>query len=72
MLEIAKRNIDTIGFVVLPWHWVAERTFGWFGKRRRLSKDYEVLSRTSEAMIYAAMVHLMTGRLARKAQPLGP
>nr|VFJ96471.1 MAG: Transposase DDE domain-containing protein [Candidatus Kentron sp. H]VFJ97524.1 MAG: Transposase DDE domain-containing protein [Candidatus Kentron sp. H]VFK02830.1 MAG: Transposase DDE domain-containing protein [Candidatus Kentron sp. H] len=65
-----KRNTDTTGFVVLPGRQAAERTFGWFGKYQRLSKDYEVLTRTSEAMIYASVVHLMTGRLARKAQPL--
>lgn len=72
ILEIVKRNSDTTGFQVLPRRWVVERTFGWFGKYRRLSKDYEVLTRTSEAMIYASMVHLMARRLARKAQPLGP
>jgi putative transposase len=71
-LEIVKRNTDTTGFEVLPRRWVVERTFGWLGKYRRLSKDYEVLTQTSEAMTYASMVHLMTRRLARKAQPLGP
>ena len=42
-----------------------ERTFGWLTRCRRLSKDYEVWSATSEAWIYAAMVQLMLGRLAR-------
>jgi len=42
-----------------------ERTFAWLGKYRRLSKDYEYLTETSEAMIYAAMIHLMVRRLAR-------
>ena len=36
----------------------------------RLSKDYEGLPEMSEAMIYAAMVHLMVRRLARQPQPM--
>jgi len=50
---------------VLPRRWVAERTFSWFGQSRRLAKEYERLSTTSEAMIYASMTRLMTHRLAR-------
>ena len=44
---------------------VVERTFGWFGRYRRLSKDCEGLMETSESMIYAAMTHLMVKRLVR-------
>jgi len=51
-------------FKVLPRRWVVERTFGWLGRYRRLSKDYELLPEVSEAMIYAAMVRLMLSRLA--------
>jgi len=64
-LEVVKRSDDTKGFVVLPRRWVVERTFGWLGRFRRLSKDYEELAETSEAMIYAAMVRIMLKRLAR-------
>ena len=68
VLEIVKRSDDAKGFVVLPRRWVVERTFAWFGRYRRLSKDYETLQETSEAMIYAAMSRLMVRRLARQAQ----
>ncbi|MCW5242404.1 transposase, partial [Synechocystis sp. PCC 6803] len=52
------------GFEVLPRRWVVERTFAWFGRYRRLSKDYEYLPTTSETMLYVAMVHLILQRLA--------
>ncbi len=63
-VEVVKRSDDIKGFVVMPKRWVVERTFAWLGHFRRLSKDYEYLPTTSEAMIYAAMVHLMLRRLA--------
>ena len=65
IFQVVKRSDDGQGFVVLPRRWVVERTFAWLGRYRRLSKDYEQLPETSEAMIYAAMIHLMLKRLAR-------
>ncbi len=62
-LEIVKRTDDLKGFKILPHRWVVERTFGWFGRYRRLSKDYEFDPHTSETMIYLAMTHLMLRRL---------
>jgi len=60
-LEIVKRNDDVkVGFKLLPHRWVVERTFGWLGRYRRLSKDYEEHTETSESMIYLAMINLMT------------
>ena len=50
-------------FRVLPRRWVVERTFAWLGQSRRLSKDYERLPETGEAMIYGAMSRLMLRRL---------
>jgi putative transposase len=65
VFEVIKRTEEATGFVVLPRRWVVERTIAWLGRYRRLSKDYEQLPETSEAMIYAAMVHIMLRRLAR-------
>ncbi len=62
-LEIVKRPDDIRGFVLLPKRWIVERTFAWLGKCRRLSKDYEQLIDSSEAMIRLAMIGLMTRRL---------
>lgn len=50
------------GFEILPRRWVVERTFGWLGRNRRLSKDYEGLPESEEALIYLAMVNLMLRR----------
>jgi transposase len=50
-------------FAVVPRRWVVERTFGWLGRFRRLSKDYEFLPATSEAGIYLAMIQILTRRL---------
>lgn len=66
-LEIAKRCATIKGFVVIPKRWIVERTFGWFNRYRRLSKDDELLPDTSEAMIQVTMIHLMVRRLARIA-----
>ena len=63
-LEIVKRCADVKGFVVLPRRWVVERTFGWLGRYRRFSKDYEQLNSSSEAMIHIAMICMMVKRLA--------
>jgi putative transposase len=53
-------------FAVVPRRWVVERTFGWLGRFRRLSKDYEFLPVTSEAVIYLAMIQILTRRLANR------
>ncbi len=63
-LEIVKRTDDLRGFKVLPRRWIVERTFGWLGRYRRLSKDYEYRTENSEAMIHLAMIHVMVRRLA--------
>jgi putative transposase len=63
-LSIVKRNDDVKGFVVLPRRWVVERTFAWLCKFRRLSKDYEQTTASSEAWIRIAMIHVMVRRLA--------
>ncbi len=62
-VTIVKRAAGEKGFVVLPRRWVIERTFGWLGRYRGLSKDYEQLPESSEAMILIAMIQVMLKRL---------
>jgi putative transposase len=52
------------GFQVLPRRWIVERTIAWIDQYRRMSKDYERLCASGEALVYAAMIRLMTRRLA--------
>jgi len=61
-VEVIERQGKT--FEQLPKRWVVERTFGWLNRFRRLSKDYEVYSEVSEAMIYGSLLRLMVKRLA--------
>jgi putative transposase len=64
LLEIVSPPADQRGFEVLPRRWVVERTLAWLGRYRRLSKDYERCTPSSEAMIYIASIHTMLKRLA--------
>ena len=63
VLEIVSQLPQQQGFHVLPRRWVVERTFAWLGRSRRLSKDYEHCSRSSEAMLYWASIRLSLRRL---------
>lgn len=64
-LDMVRRPEGTKGFLLLPKRWMVERTFGWFGRYRRLSKDDEDRTQTSEAMLRVAMIYVMVRRLAR-------
>jgi putative transposase len=59
VLEIVRRCDDLKGFQVLPHRWVVERTFGWLGRYRRLSRDFEHTVLSSESMVYVASIRRM-------------
>jgi putative transposase len=63
-LVVIRRLAGTEGFAVVPRRWVAERTLGWLGRRRRLAKEYEELPEVSKTMVKLAMIRLMLHRLA--------
>jgi putative transposase len=62
--QVVSRPPGSEGFVQLPQRWVVERTFAWLGRSRRLSKEYEFLVESSEAMLQVSMIHLRLRRLA--------
>lgn len=64
-LEIVKRDEKQKGFVLLAKRWIVERTFAWIGRFRRMSKDYEYLMETSEAMIMLTFIWILSRRLAQ-------
>ena len=65
-LDIVRRPKGKKGWVRLPIRWTVERTFAWLGKCRRLSVDREKSTRSAEAMIRLAMIHVMLNRLHPK------
>ena len=65
IIDIVLRTDHQKSFEVLPKRWVVERTFAWFESYRRLSKDFEYLTDTSETMIRLAMIKLMLNRIEK-------
>jgi len=61
--DLVNRRRGRTGYVPVPRRWVVERTFAWLGRCRRLSKDYEQNTRSSEAWILLAMIRLMLRRI---------
>jgi len=63
-VEVVKKPADQKGFAILPHRWVVERTFGWFGKYRRLAgRDFETNPGNSETWIKLCMCNLLVRRL---------
>jgi len=62
-IQVVLRKDSNKGFQVVPKRWIVERTFAWFESYRRLSKDYEFNTDTSETMIQLAMIKLMLNRI---------
>jgi putative transposase len=64
-IEIVTRSQSVGTFRAEPRRWVIERTFAWFGRNRRLAKDFEATIASAEAWIFIASVRLLSRRLAR-------
>jgi len=63
VLEVVLRPEQTKKFTVLPKRWIVERTFSWFESYRRLSKDYEVDTESSQTIVYLTMIQIMLNRI---------
>jgi len=64
-IEVVTRTQNVGSFKAEPRRWVIERTFAWFGRNRRLAKDFEKTIASAEAWIMMASVKLLSRRLAR-------
>jgi putative transposase len=62
-LILVHRLAGVKGF--LPKRWIVERTLGWLSRQRRLSKDYEELIETSQAIVEIAAIRLMLERVEK-------
>ena len=58
-LDIVRRSDKAKGFELLPHRWIVERTFGWLGRYRRLSRDFEHTVSSSESVVYIASIRRM-------------
>jgi len=68
-LEVVSRPIGAKGFVLLHKRWVVERTIAWLGRARRLSKDYERRTDSSESMVRIRAIQLLLNRSAPCRRP---
>lgn len=64
-IEIVTRSQSVGTFKAEPRRWVVERTFAWFGRNRRLAKDFEATIASAEAWVLIASIRLLSRRLAR-------
>jgi transposase len=58
-LVVVKHTEAKKDFVLLPRRWVVERTFGWLGRFRRLTRDYERLQSTLTCFHWIAMLGIL-------------
>ena len=61
--EVVKRSSKEFELLLLAKRWMVEPTFGWLNRYRRLSKDYELYTEISQAMIYGALIRIMLSRI---------
>jgi putative transposase len=71
-IEVVSRPDGAVGFVKLPRRWVVERTFGWLGRYRRNSRDYERYDHSSEAMIKICSINRMLRLLKPESTKVNP
>jgi transposase len=68
-VEVVSRKAETRGFHVVKRRWVVERSLGWLMLYRRLTRDYETLPASSQAMIHIASINNLTKRITDETTP---
>jgi transposase len=67
-LEVVKLADAKRGFVLLPRRWIAERSFAWMARIRRLARDYERLPDTLAGLHLVGFVITLLRRATDFAQ----
>ena len=71
-LEAVERPVGAKGFEVQHLRWIVEQSIACLGRDRRLAKDYEYVTSSSEARVLIAAIGRSLRRLARgPAQRIG-
>jgi transposase len=68
VLEVVKHTEAKKGFVLLPRRWVVERTFGWLGRFRRLTRDFERLAKVLAGWHWLAFLVLTIKQVLAQSQ----
>jgi putative transposase len=71
-IEVSTKPEGEAKFVPIKIRWVVERSHAWFGRCRRLSRDYEYNTTSSESWVQIAAIQQMMRRLkpdANNPQP---
>jgi transposase len=68
-VEVVSRNPQIRGFHVVKRRWVVERSLGWLMLHRRLTRDYETLPSSAEAMIHIAVIDNASKRITGEMTP---
>ena len=58
-----QKGAGQAGFAVQPKRWIVERTLGWLNWSRRLSKDYEQTTASSQAWIDVSSIRCTVRKL---------
>src|SRR5215468_356955 len=64
-IMVVSRPAGERRFIPLKSRWVVERTFAWLGRYRRLGRDFEHTTESSEAVVKVAGIHHYLRRLCR-------
>ncbi len=64
-IDIVQKPESAKGFVPAGGRWVVERSYGWLNFKRRLSRDFEKSTESSEAMLQLAFIDTLLKRKAK-------
>jgi transposase len=64
-VEIVQKPESVKGFVPAGGRWVVERSYGWLNFKRRLSRDFEKSTESSQAMLQLAFIDTLLKRISK-------